>query len=112
MIKVLQQLGVVDSNTRVAGISSGALTASALCSGMDERFLFKTVGPGAEGWLRGSGGPKNGLARGLRGRRAAPLALSHPHRPDLVTPAPLSPRAAGLRLHGYLPEEGLRRAHG
>ncbi|KAI8471884.1 MAG: hypothetical protein J3K34DRAFT_458129 [Monoraphidium minutum] len=43
VIKVLQQLGIVDKSTPVAGISSGALTAGALCSGMDYDRLHKTV---------------------------------------------------------------------
>lgn len=43
VLKVLMQLGVVNKNTKLAGISSGALTAGAVCSGMSEHMLLKTV---------------------------------------------------------------------
>jgi predicted acylesterase/phospholipase RssA len=56
VLKVLQQLGVVDENTRVAGISSGAITAGAMCSGMDEAFLHKTVRR-CTAWREACGGP-------------------------------------------------------
>lgn len=45
MLKVLQQLGVVEtaSPPRVAGISAGAIAASAICSGVPAESLHHTV---------------------------------------------------------------------
>jgi hypothetical protein len=43
IVKVLSQLGVLDERTRLAGISSGALTAGAVCSGLDEDKFHRLV---------------------------------------------------------------------
>jgi len=42
-MKILRQLGIIHENTKVAGISSGALTAGAICSGLSEDRFHKTV---------------------------------------------------------------------
>jgi hypothetical protein len=123
VLKVLRQLGIVTERTRVAGISSGALTAGAVCAGLDDEQFHKTVrragggagggeGSGAAG-LAGSGGvacERDRRALELRSpraedpqhcarsRRAAgaacPPAAPAPPPPLTLAPPPVRPARA------------------
>ena len=76
VVQVLQQLGIFEPGKvppPVAGISSGALTAGVICSGVSAERFHDTVGPpAARARVRAEGG--------VEGGRVGPAGRAYQHK--------------------------------